>query len=194
LSAATVSIPLFPLNLVLFPEGPLPLRIFEPRYVDMVSRCMRESAGFGVVLIREGAEVGPVDFVEVGTLASVVDFHQLADGFLGLSCRGGMRFRILSRSVQADGLNLGVVQWRAPEPQVQIPERHARFATLLKELLPQLGDAYQGVTPRLEDAAWVGQRIAEILPLALPDKQHCLEMDDPLERLDLLQSLMHKPS
>ena len=82
------SIALFPLNIVLFPDGPLPLRIFETRYVDMVRRCMRESSSFGVVLIREGGEVGPAETFDVGTIAGIVDFHQLADGLLGLSCVG----------------------------------------------------------------------------------------------------------
>ena len=85
-------IALFPLNIVLFPGGPLPLRIFETRYVDMVRRCMRESEKFGVVLIREGNEVGPAETVDVGTLAEIVDFHQLSDGLLGLSCIGGNAF------------------------------------------------------------------------------------------------------
>ena len=89
------SIALFPLNIVLFPDGPLPLRIFETRYVDMVRRCMREARGFGVVLIREGSEVGPAETFDVGTMAKIVDFHQLSDGLLGLSCVGGQRFRIL---------------------------------------------------------------------------------------------------
>jgi Lon protease-like protein len=101
-------IPLFPLNLVLFPDGPLPLRIFETRYYDMVRRCMREGRGFGVVAIREGREVGlgETDVYEVGTMADITDFHQLADGLLGLSCVGRQRFRIVQRSRQADGLNL----------------------------------------------------------------------------------------
>ena len=102
-------IALFPLNIVLFPGGPLPLRIFEPRYVDMIGRCMREGAGFGVVLIREGREVGPAETFDVGTLADIVDFHQLSDGLLGLSCIGRERFRIRSRSRKADGLNLADV-------------------------------------------------------------------------------------
>src|SRR6202040_504263 len=109
-------IALFPLNIVLFPDGPLPLRIFETRYVDMVRRCMRETQTFGVVLIREGSEVGPAETFDVGTLAKIVDFHQLSDGLLGLSCVGAQRFRIRSRSRQADGLNLGEVDYLAVEP------------------------------------------------------------------------------
>jgi Lon protease-like protein len=182
----TASIALFPLNIVLFPDGPLPLRIFETRYVDMVRRCMRESQSFGVVLIREGREVGPAETFDVGTLAKIVDFHQLADGLLGLSCIGQQRFRILGRRRQSDGLNLAEVELLAMEPTVEVPPRHAHLAELLKTVLPQLGEVYTDIAMRPQDAAWVGHRLAEILPIPLDDKQFCLELDDPIERLDVL--------
>ena len=183
------SIALFPLNIVLFPAGPLPLRIFETRYVDMVRRCMRESSSFGVVLIREGGEVGPAETFDVGTIAKIVDFHQLADGLLGLSCVGRERFRILSRSRQADGLNLAEVDMLPPEPEMAVPARHARLPALLKSVLPQLGEVYTDMEMRLDDAAWVGHRLAEILPIPLTDKQSSLELDDPIQRLDVLSPL-----
>jgi Lon protease-like protein len=183
------SIALFPLNIVLFRDGPLPLRIFETRYVDMVRRCMRETQTFGVVLIREGREVGPAETFDVGTLAKIVDFHQLADGLLGLSCIGLERFRIQSRSRQADGLNLAGVDWLTPEPAMAVPPRHARLQELLQNVLPQLGEVYEGIEMRLDDAAWVGHRLAEILPIPLADKQACLELDDPIQRLDVLSPL-----
>jgi Lon protease-like protein len=184
-------IPLFPLNLVLFPDGPLPLRIFETRYYDMVRRCMREGSRFGVVLIREGREsgAGETEVYEVGTAADITDFHQLADGLLGLSCVGRQRFRIVARSRQADGLNIGEVNWIEAEPAVPVPTRHARLQALLRHVLPQLGEGYTSIEMRLDDAAWVGHRLAEILPLPFADKQSYLELDDPLERLDRLALL-----
>ena len=185
------SIALFPLNIVLFPDGPLPLRIFETRYLDMVRRCMREGQGFGVVLIREGREVGTAetDIYDVGTMAEIIDFHQLPDGLLGLSCVGQQRFRILRRSRQTDGLNLGEVEWLVAEPALPVPSRHARLAELLRTVLPQLGEVYTGIQMRLDDAAWVGHRLAEILPIPLADKQVYLEIDDPIQRLDGLAPL-----
>ena len=193
-AAQNDSIALFPLNIVLFPGGALPLRIFETRYVDMVRRCMRGSQAFGVALIREGNEVGPAETFDVGTLAKIVDFHQLSDGLLGLSCVGEQRFRILSRGRQADGLNLAEVGWLAPEPAVAVPSRHARLSELLKSVLPQLGEVYTGIEMHLDDAAWVGHRLAEILPIPAADKQKCLELDDPIQRLDLLGPLVKEPS
>jgi hypothetical protein len=187
--ATPQSIALFPLNVVLFPEGPLPLRIFETRYVDMVRRCMREDQRFGVALIREGSEVGPADTFEIGTMAKIVDFHQLSDGFLGLSCVGEQRFRIVSRSRQPDGLNLAGVESLAREAKTDVPERHARLAELLKTVLPQLGEVYAGIEMHLDDAVWVGHRLAEILPIAAAEKQFCLELNDPIQRLDVLRPL-----
>jgi uncharacterized protein len=185
------SIALFPLNMVLFPEGSLPLRIFETRYLDMVRRCMREDQGFGVVLIREGREVGTADIetYEVGTMAKITDFHQLPDGLLGLSCVGEGRFRILRHSRQPDGLHLGSVEWLDSEPAMPVPPRHARLAELLRTVLPQLGEVYTDIQMRLDDAAWVGHRLAEILPLPLKDKQTYLEINDPIQRLDVLAPL-----
>jgi uncharacterized protein len=187
--SALQSIALFPLNVVLFPEGPLPLRIFETRYVDMVSRCMREDQRFGVALIREGSEVGPADTFDVGTMAKIVDFHQLSDGFLGLSCVGEQRFRILNRGRQADGLNLAGIESLAREAKTAVPERHARLAELLRTVLPQLGEVYAGIEMHLDDAVWVGHRLAEILPIAAAEKQFCLELNDPIQRLDVLSPL-----
>lgn len=185
------TIPLFPLNLVLFPDGPLPLRIFETRYYDMVRRCMRENRGFGVVLIREGREVGldETDLYDVGTLAEITDFHQLSDGLLGLSCVGRRRFRITGRSRQADGLHVGEVDWLDLKPPIAMPARHARLSKLLDVVLPQLGEGYAHIDMHLDNAAWVANRLAEILPIPLSEKQAYLEIDDPLESLDRLASV-----
>jgi Lon protease-like protein len=188
-----MNIPLFPLNVVLFPDGPLPLRIFETRYVDMVRRCMREGTCFGVVLIRSGAEVGPSETYGVGTMAKIIDFDQLPDGLLGLTCVGQQRFRILHRSTAKDGLNLAEVELLADAPASGVPPRHARLAELLKLVLPQLGEVYTGIEMRLHDAAWVGHRLAEILPIESEDKQNCLEMDDPIQRLDALAPFTPAP-
>ena len=194
MTPAATSIALFPLNIVLFPDGPLPLRIFETRYVDMVRRCMRGEQQFGVTLIREGKEGGPAETFEVGTLVKIVDFHQLSDGFLGLSCIGQQRFRIQSRKVQADGLNLAEVENLLAEPKIALPDQHARLAELLKTVLPQLGEVYAGIEMQLGDAAWVGYRLAEILPIAAAEKQFCLELEDPIERLDALSPLALRDS
>jgi Lon protease-like protein len=191
--AAGAEIPLFPLNTVLFPGGPLPLRIFEPRYVDMVRYCMRERAPFGVVLIREGIEAGAVtSMAEVGTTARITDFFQMPDGLLGITCIGEQKFRVASRRVQSDGLNMGSVEWMPKERAVSLPAQHAHLGVLLRKVLPELGEIYQPVPKHFDDAGWVSARLAEILPINLAEKQYCLELDDPVERLARLSPFIRR--
>jgi len=187
-----MEIPLFPLRTVLFPGGPLPLRIFEPRYVDMVSRCLKSEIGFGVSLLSAGEETGAASMHELGTLASIVDWDQLSDGTLGVEVIGGMRFLLQSSRRQEDGLNLGQVQWLEAEPAVPLPQRYADMGRLLKGVFEDLGPQYRHVTPDFEDAGWVGFRLAELLPIELEQKQHCLELFDPVARLDYLEPLLQR--
>jgi uncharacterized protein len=192
-SATSVTLPLFPLNTVLFPGGPLPLRIFETRYTDMVRRCTRQRSSFGVLLIRAGAEVGAVtSTAEIGTSARIVDFYQLPDGLLGITCVGERRFRVLERSRQPDGLNLGEVEWLAPEVTAELPSEHHHLGQLLRKVLPELSELYVNLPKQFDEAGWVACRLAEILPLELPDKQSLLEMDDPLQRLARVAPLVRR--
>jgi Lon protease-like protein len=185
----TQTIPLFPLYTVLFPGGPLRLRIFEPRYLDMISRCMRESSPFGVALIVDGKEVGPAKTVALGTTARILDFERMNDGLLGISARGEQRFRIQSVSVQADGLNLAEVEMLG-ERSAEVPEDLAGLSELIGQLYPRVSLLYDEVVPRLDDAGWVSARLAELLPIELSVRQVCLEQDDPVERLRYLASLI----
>lgn len=183
-------IPLFPLNTVLFPGGPLPLRIFEARYLDLVRRCLREDSGFGVVLIREGVEAGgPTQTFDVGTYARIVDFSQQPDGLLGIRALGQARFRILERRRANDGLNLADVEWLPPDLPQPLSEEFADLGPALDSVLTQLGEPYLDIERRPGDAAWVAGRLAEILPLPTVHKQHCLELEDPVERLRYLRPM-----
>ena len=174
----------FPLNVVLFPGGPLSLRIFEPRYLDMVRSCLKDSSVFGVVLIHEGAEAGAaVSVAATGTSARVVDFDTLPDGLLGLECVGERRFRLVRRWQQSDGLNRGEVEYLPDDAPCAVPAEYAHLSELLRELLPRLGAGYTHVEAHYEDAGWVGNRWAEILPLPGGEKLELLEHTDPLARL-----------
>src|SRR5262249_17244949 len=121
-----------------------------------------------------------------GTSARIMDFNQMPDGLLGIVCEGEQKFRVEERRVQPDGLNVGTVTWLPPEPPMPLPPQHAHLGQLLKRALPQLSDLYRPVQSRFDDAGWVGSRLAEILPISLGDKQECLELDDPLARLERL--------
>jgi Lon protease-like protein len=113
--------PLFPLNTVLFPDGPLPLRIFEPRYLDMISGCMKQDKPFGVLLIKDGHEAGPATTHSVGTLARVTDWYQGSDGLLGITAIGTERFRLQSVEQQSDGLNVGEIELLPPIEPLALP-------------------------------------------------------------------------
>lgn len=185
-------LPLFPLNTVLFPGGVLPLRIFEPRYLNMVSGCMKAGHGFGVVAIQEGSETGTAaSFQKIGTLAQIADFDRLEDGLLGIICQGGQRLQIMSHRVQTDQLILGRVNFLPDDPLRPPLPTHAPLLTFLRHILEQKELQYytRFLQPAWDSAAWVGNRVAELLPLPLSLKQALLELTDPTQRLDALRSL-----
>ncbi len=190
MSATRLTIPLFPLAAVLFPDGPLPLRIFEARYLDMISRCLREDSEFGVVQIRSGSDIGEVETASVGTLARIADWYQGSDGILGITARGTRRFVLRGVGRQPDGLYTAEVELLADEPQLQLPEEFRSMAALLETVINDLGRLYDAIDKRYDDAAWVGYRLTEILPMPSAEKQSCLELMDPIERLRVLRPML----
>ena len=182
----TTQLPLFPLKTVLFPGGPLPLRVFEARYLDMVSRCLREESGFGVLLIRDGEEVGAADTFNVGTVAEIVDWCQGSDGLLSVSAEGRHRFELVSTERQSDGLYIGHVRPIEAEREVPVPDEYQFMARLLEGVLDELGSHYKSIPKSYGDSTWMGYRLAEVIPLPLQMKQSVLEMSDPVARLGLL--------
>ena len=187
----TRTVPLFPLGVVLYPRGPLPLRIFETRYTDMVRRCLREDAPFGVVQVHTAAASdGTATLHRIGTLARIVDFNPLPDGLLGITCRGEQRFEVLSVQRQDDGLNIGEVRLLPVAPTVPLPPQYAHFVPLLQRVLPELGGLYDPQDSDWEDADWVGCRMAEVLPLPGVARQHLLALNDPVQRLGPLAAFL----
>lgn len=186
-----VDVPLFPLRTVLFPGGPLPLRIFESRYIDMISQCMKSDSPFGVLLIREGNEAGLATTHEVGTLATITDWYQGSDGLLGVTAVGGSRFRLLSGRQQANGLNIGEIDVIPPEPRMMLPDEYASLRKILEGVLDDLGRLYESLERRFDDAVWVTYRLVEILPIELAEKQQFLESSDTLARLKLIDELLN---
>ncbi len=189
--SGTVEIPLFPLHTVLFPGGPLPLRIFEARYLDMVSACLRAGCGFGIGLIRTGREVGEVaDTYEMGTLAHIEDWHKRHDGLLGITVVGRQRFQILSVRVQPDQLAIARVNLLPPEAALPLPDIYLPLADVARHIIERLGNHYASLPTHYGDAAWVSYRLAELLPLRLAQKQYFLQLDDPLQRLERLRQVL----
>jgi hypothetical protein len=184
------TISLFPLNTVLFPGGPLPLRIFEPRYLDMVSHCMREDRPFGILLLQSDSEIIDVPIGLIGTTAQIVDWYQGSDGILGITALGIDRFRVCSCTRQDNGLFIGRVELLEVETSQHIPDEYLSMSKLIEVIINDLGRLYDNIEMHYDDATWVGWRFAEILPISLEQKQHCLEIDDALGRLKLLQPLL----
>jgi len=185
-----VQVPLFPLNTVLFPGGPLPLKIFEPRYLAMVSDCVQNDSSFGVLLIRKGNESGLATTHEVGTLARITDWYQGHDGLLGITAIGERRFRVISSFRETDGLNVGNVEILPDEPAMPLPDEYRAMSGILTGVLDDLGRLYESLERHMDDAAWVTSRFVEILPLDLEQKQECLESSDPAARLQLIQEVL----
>ncbi|MCF5962934.1 LON peptidase substrate-binding domain-containing protein [Xanthomonas perforans] len=191
-TADTSALPLFPLHSVLLPGAAMGLRVFERRYLDLVRECGRNGTSFGVCLILEGNEVGvaatPAAF---GTEVRIEDFDVGADGVLVLRLRGTRRFHVQRSRIRDNGLVVGDVAWREPDPDDELRPEHGLLSTVLERMLEQVGGEFASVGPGLMDqAAWVGWRLAELLPLTEQQRLSLLQQDDPHRRLDQLLAWM----
>lgn len=182
--------PLFPLHTVLYPGGPLPLRIFESRYIDMISSCLKSDSPFGVVLIKDGSETGEARTYDVGTLARIDDWYQGSDGLLGVTAIGQERFRLLESMRQDDGLIIGEIELLGVDAPQEMPEEFRPLGQILAGVLDDLGKLYESLEKNYEDVGWVAYRFAEILPVSPAQKQSCLETDDPMQRLRKMREVL----
>ena len=191
-------LPLFPLRAVLFPGGVLPLRIFEPRYMDMVGSCMRGGHGFGVVLIRSGHEARASardqspDIFDIGTEARIVDFNQADNGLLGIVAQGARKFRVRETREQKDHLLLGQVEFLPEEPPGDLLPEHVNLVEVLKELTQHPLVQRLNLDVDYEQARSVSFRLAELLPIEPEIKQALLQLRWPRERLMELSRIVRK--
>lgn len=180
-----MQIPIFPLMSPLWPGGLMSLRIFEVRYLGMVTKCLKENHDFGVCLIREGKEVGAAaEPYSVGTLAQIVDWNQHSDGLFGITIQGRERFRIQSQQVMQDQLLVAEVSPFPKDSVIEIPDHYKPLVEKLSQAYVDSGKQYAPDQQLSGDANWLSYRLAEILPLDQSKKQTLLEMTDPIERLD----------
>ncbi len=194
------SLAIFPLGTVLFPGGVLPLRIFEARYVDMVRECMASSQPFGVCLITRGREVGrPAEHEALGCTASIADWDMEQPGILQLRTVGGERFQILERRTQRDGLIRARVELIDSDPATNIPDEFAMCVTLIERIIEDVDREEPEDHRRIlaqpyspQDAGWVANRLAELLPLDMPSRQHLMSLSDPLQRLALIHESLRE--
>ena len=187
------TVPIFPLQTVLYPGGLLPLRIFEVRYMDMARACLRESSPFGICLIKEGHEVGtPAVPENVGCLARIgaVDMEEL--GILKVTAEGLERFRLVSSEVNKQGLIMGEIEKHEPEASASEAAGFPECAEFLRKVVAGIGPERFAEPFRFDDASWVGFRLAEILPLRSDVKQKLLELTDASLRVAILHRFLRQ--
>lgn len=202
--AVLAGLPLFPLHTVLFPGGLLPLKIFEARYVDMASVCLREKTPFGVCLLKSGAEVmqpdEPAVPEPVGCLAEIAQCDVESFGMLLVRAHGTQRFRLLSHRVEADGLLVGTAELLPDDIPLEGSEHLARFgacAEVLERIIAAIRERDAASVPfdepfRFDDPTWVSNRLAEVLPIALRARQKLMELPDAGARIDVVHHYMQQ--
>jgi Lon protease-like protein len=197
------SIPLFPLNTILFPGGNLPLQVFEVRYLDLVKKCIASGEEFGVVSLLEGSEIRLPDKQETlsgaGTMARIVDWNAPMPGLMQITCIGTTRFQVRSSEQLKHGLWMAEVDAVAEDMVVPVPPEQQDVADALGALIrslqkKQISTVNMPLAPpyRLDEAGWVANRWCELLRLDLHQKQRLLLLPNPVLRLELIQDVLNE--
>lgn len=194
------TIPIFPLDSVLFPGGILPLRIFETRYVDMVRDCVRDESGFGVCRITAGSEVGePAEHEAIGCMAHIRSWDMEQPGVLQIWTQGETRFRIIDREVRPDRLIRANVTWLAADEDESLPAEFEDCAQLLRRIVADIVEREADPQRRLvaepydfDSLVWVSNRLAELMPLASRAKQSLMCAESPLARMMVVRDLLRR--
>jgi Lon protease-like protein len=196
---AADELPLFPLQAVLFPGGLLGLTVFEARYLDLITHCLRDRAPFGVVALRSGSEVrrkadAAVSFEPVGTRAELISADSDRPGILQVRCRGTQRFKVEASRQQVDGLWLARASAIADDemlaPNEALLATVKALATTIATLKQTKNEAPFLEPYRFDDAGWVANRWCEILPISQAAKQKLMELPDPVVRLQLVDDFL----
>jgi hypothetical protein len=200
LTPTSRKIPLFPLGTVLFPDGVIALKIFEARYLDMIKECLREKTEFGVVSIIKNSDVIEEDasscFSKIGTLAQIEDFDPIQPALYMTKSFGTQRFKLISSKQEINGLWMGEVELLENDPLIPISQEHLKVAKLLDEIISViqsenlLDDAPFKKPYKVDDCGWVSNRLAELLPISLAQKNHLLAQTNPRIRLDLIAEII----
>lgn len=187
-----MTLPLFPLKTVLFPGCVLDLQIFEARYLDMIARCLKQGAGFGVVCILEGNEVGqaPSGIAHIGCEALIRDFQRQDNGLLGIRVEGGRRFEVLGTELQRDQLLVAQVDWLEEMPEQPLHDEDLDLLALLQVLAEHPMVAALNMDTDVSSQHSLANQLAYLLPFAEQDKIDLLYVEDPQQRLDGIQALL----
>jgi len=183
---------IFPLSSHILPCGRLPLRIFEQRYIRMISECSQNKTGFGIVMINSANQTSLGNISPIGTYVKIIDFYNLKNGFLGLIVEGLRRFKITDIHVENDGLRQADINFLPNWPEQPIHHKHQHLTDKLAEIFaehPELGNLY-AEKKKMCDSSWIAQRWIELLPISVDQKQQLITGNDCDLTLDLLTRLM----
>lgn len=197
------NLPLFPIGSVLYPGSVMPLRIFEVRYLDMIRRCIENSAPFGIVSLLQGNEVARPEqtesFAQIGTLATIISHESPQPGLRMIRCLGQQRFRTMRIERLKHGLWMSDVKYLAQDTAVQVPQELGLCRSLFEKVLRRMPPSAQNnlflgepQPHQLNDCGWLANRWCHLLPLPLEMKQRLLELESPLIRLELVSDLIDK--
>ena len=187
------SVPLFPLKSIVLPGGIFPLRIFERRYIDMVKSCIKDDAGFCIVLVRNDTKDKYIDDIyNYGCYVKITDWNQLEDGLLGITVEGQSKVHILNSKLNKNNLLCGNIEKISDEREYMIPQKYLILSKFYKKIYPGIKNFISYKNERYSDASWVGFRLTECLPLDSNTKNKLIAINNGIERLERLYDITNK--
>ena len=185
--------PIFPLKSIVLPGGVFPLRIFERRYLDMVTKCIKEDTGFCIALVQKEDRNKYIDQVyEIMSYVEITDWNKLEDGILGISVEGKSLAKVKKCELNKDNLLIGQVDIVKPEKEFMVPQKYQLLSKFYRKIYPGIKDYIDFKRERYADASWVGYRLTECLPLDLQTKASLISLDDAILRLEKIYDIVNK--
>ena len=187
------NIPIFPLKSIVLPGGLFPLRIFERRYIDMITECMKTDKGFCIALTKtEEPNLYVTDIYEYGSFVKITDWGQLDDGLLSITVEGKNIIKILKSNLNGSGLLNGTIEHLESEKEYMIPQKYLTLSKFYKKIYPGIKNFINFKEERYADASWIGFRLTECLPLDLPTKANLISINNAIDRLEMINTIIHK--
>ena len=197
-------LPLFPFKSLVLPGGYLRVKIIEQHHIAMVSACIRHGGGFGSYLDNGASEACAAQVIRHGTMVNIVDWDREGDGLLVIVVEGLQRFCVVEAHsnsqglanskglANSNGLVIGEVEMLPPEKKVALPSCHRELSDLLRRVYNRVKPFIEYASSNYADAAWVSNRLTELLPMTVGERDSVIAMSDPLERLLVLQGIVER--
>ena len=187
---------LFPLSVNVLPGAYLPLQIFEPRYIDMVSECLANSEGFCIVLFKDEENEENKEYLphhNIATYVEIVDFNKLDNGLLGITVQGKYKIRIEDVWKQEDELLLGKIEKiNEEDDNLSNEPEYLDLWNMVKEITNHPEIKKLNLDLDLNSSISVCYILASVLPLRPQEKQTILEFENNRDKLDYLKALIKR--